>query len=462
MSMNGADQANGPVEGEQASTLAAARRLYEAFLPPAPFRGIDPALYEIRFQADPVETVAAWEAAQRWAHAEPDAAHAAILAERHLRAVSPAAVALYDQQRGAGMAPVEAIAVVRLEVSSTSPRLPDLVGHPAPVDGLLAPYLASGDHPALCQFAEALGRHRDHLWERAAAVAAQEQALATQGATGAPDPVVPAAAVAACLAAFVVESGDDIATVANGLGVDPAWARGVLTGDVSHVDLTHVEAMCTVLECSPEELLGPAGVGLQFGPSQMAAAELAPPAPTTAAQELVDAAGFLRADELLVEVDAMEPDALADFVRALATRHSQLECWSDDLAEREAAASLRLQGPGPEELELPAAPLAAQFEMLAIDSGDGLDIVARGLGFDPAWVRGVVDGSVDVVDAHQARQLCDALDLSPAEVFGVAGVALDGPDRAWAVVPYDPFHHEAHVELLEPTGPAPPDPDFGP
>lgn len=460
--MSGADQANGPVEGDLASTLAAARRLYERFLPPTPFRGFDPALYEIRFHAGPDETLVAWEAAQRWAHVEPDAAHAALLAERHLRAVSPAAVAIYDQQRGAGMAPVEAIAVVRMEVSSTSPRLPDLVGHPAPFDELLAPYLAAGDHAALCEFAEALGRHRDELWERAAAVAGDEHALATREGMGAPAPLVPPAAVAACLAAFVVESGDDIATVANGLGVDPAWARGVLTGDVTHVGLTHVEAMCTVLECSPEELLGPAGVGLQLGPNQMAAAELAPPTTTTAAQELVDAAGFLRADELLVEVDAMEPDALADFVRALATRHSQLECWSDDLAEREAAASLRLQGPGPDEVELPAAPLAAQFEMLAIDSGDDLDTVARGLGFDPAWVRGVVDGSVDVVDAHQARQLCDALDLSPAEVFGVAGVALEGPGSAWAVVPYDPFHHEAHVELLEPDAPAPLDLDFGP
>lgn len=255
----------------------------------------------------------------------------------------------------------------------------------------------------LCQFAEALGRHRDQLWERAVAVATHEHALANRGGTGAPDPIVPPAAVAACLAAFVVESGDDIATVANGLGVDPAWARGVLTGDVTHVDLTHVEAMCTALECSPEELLGPAGAGLQFGCKQLAAAELAPPSPTTAAQELVDAAGFLRADELLVEVNAMEPDALADFVRALATRHSQLECWADDLAERETAASLRL-----------------------------------------------------------ARQVCDALELSPAVVFGVAGVALDGPDSAWAVVPYDPFHHEAHAELLEPDGPAPPDLDFGP
>lgn len=113
------------------------------------------------------------------------------------------------------------------------------------------------------------------------------------------------------------------------------------------------------------------------------------------------------------------------------------------------------------DLSLPAAAAAAQIEIITLDSGDDLDTVARTLGVEPAWVRDVVDGTIDVIDADHARRLCDALELSPASVFGVAGVALEGPDSAWGVVPYDPFDHEPHLELLDEPMPAL-DLDFGP
>ena len=375
----------------------------------------------------------------------------------------------------AGVTPPEAMAFPQAGrgASPAGPSAAELVGQPAPIDEQLSAYAATGDHVALCEFAEALARHRDQLWARAGELAAGEMAAGQRtpttdvGVGEAAAGVVPPAAVAACLAQLVVESGDDIATVGAAVGVDPAWARGVLTGEVAQVEVAHVQAMCAALEATPEELFGPCAESLHLGPRPMTAAELAPPAPITAAQELVDVAGFLATEDLLAEVRAMGGNDLAKFARALATRHSQLECWADDLAVREEPAAVPLQrtvaGPtgAGADVVLPAAAVAAQFEMLVVDSGDDLDTVARSLGFDPAWVSGVVDGTIDVVDADRARQLCDALDLDPVAVFGASGVALESAGR-WAVVPYDPFLHEALVEVLEPLPPTPPMLDLGP
>lgn len=66
---------------------------------------------------------------------------------------------------------------------------------------------------------------------------------------------------------------------------------------------------------------------------------------------------------------------------------------------------------------------------------------------------------------HQAMTTPDGCamrwSLSPASVFGIAGVALEGPDSVWVVVLFDPFDYEPHLELLD--GPPPAiDLDLGP
>lgn len=497
--------------------------LYDRFLPPPPFRGIDHRLFALRFAADTGpdlnETLRAWEAAEA-ACPERQAAHAMHFAEEHLRSLAPELMARYDEQRGAGAAPALAMAAARAELQEPAlpafgedlgveaseqglarrdrrdridqrlaygatapsgpvaadagpdhiPRLASpaaLVDHPAPVDHQLTALLAAGDYAGLCEFAEALGNRRDQLCAREQELVVQEtEVAALVGPPSQPGAgVVPAAAVAARLAALVVETGDDVGTLGIALAIEPAWVRGVLSGEISEIDAEHVQSMCAALESTPEELFGPAA-GLGIGEHLEV---LAPPAATGSVRQLVDTAGFLRAGELMSEVDAIGPEGRADLVCALATRHSQLESWAEDLAAREALAAARLQVPsawrpdavGAADRPLPAAAAAAQIEVLALDSGEDLDTLASGLGLEPAWVREVVAGSVEVIDANHARRLCDALELSPAAVFGVAGLALEGPDTGWAVVPYDPFDHEMHVEFIEPAPPAI-DLDFGP
>ncbi|MGH9152363.1 MAG: hypothetical protein ACRD03_08210 [Acidimicrobiales bacterium] len=96
----------------------AARRLYERFLPPEPFRGVDPATYELRGEASLAEALGAWYAADRWSSTEIDAAHAQHHAEAHLRRLAPEAMALYDEQRGAGARPALAMAAATFELQT--------------------------------------------------------------------------------------------------------------------------------------------------------------------------------------------------------------------------------------------------------------------------------------------------------------------------------------------------------
>ncbi|MDP9419431.1 MAG: hypothetical protein M3P53_04680 [Actinomycetota bacterium] len=137
----------------------------------------------------------------------------------------------------------------------------ELVSRPAPVDQELVAYVAAGDHRGLCEFAEGLGHRRDELWARAQELAVQEEEIArlVEGPVRLHPPaaaVVPAGAVAACLADLVAETGDDIATVGIALDVPPTWVRGILTGEITEVPPAYVERMCFALESSPRSCLG--------------------------------------------------------------------------------------------------------------------------------------------------------------------------------------------------------------
>ncbi|MFP5376878.1 MAG: hypothetical protein ACLGIO_08875 [Acidimicrobiia bacterium] len=420
-----------------------ARRRYAAFLPPPPFRHVDPALFEMRFSADPADTVRGWLAALPHAEGDPNAAAALAYAEGHLRTIHPELVAGYEARRAAGVAPGEAMATAAVAAGVSLHRPADLATAPAPIDEALGSYVAAGDRRALCEVVQALGERRDELWRWSEDVAARERARARPPP---PEAVTPAA-VAGLVADLVADSGDDLATVASGLGVDEAWVRAVLAGDVAEVDPARVAAMCAALEVDPAELFGsPEPPLVDSG--------VVPPPPTTAAQMMVDVGGFLRADELVVEVEALDPAEVAELVRAVATRHAQLEAWADHLSgcERDLAAA-----PAP---TLPAAPVVAELVALVAETGDDLATVATNLGLAPQWAADVVAGRLDVVELDDARRLCDALDLDPLATFGPAGAAL-APDR-WAVVPYDPFTADAHVEAVEVEMPAPVVLDLGP
>ena len=101
---------------------------------------------------------------------------------------------------------------------------------------------------ALCTWEQALDRREAQLEVRAAALDALEGVE--------PAWTVPAAPAAAQLRALIIETGDDVATVAHGLGVDPGWARGVLTGEITEVAVPDVQRLCEGLHCSPYDLFG--------------------------------------------------------------------------------------------------------------------------------------------------------------------------------------------------------------
>lgn len=67
---------------------------------------------------------------------------------------------------------------------------------------------------------------------------------------------VGAARVAERIRSILVDTGDDIGTVARGLDVEPTWALDVITGKLANVDIDHVQRLCESLHCSPYDLLG--------------------------------------------------------------------------------------------------------------------------------------------------------------------------------------------------------------
>ena len=67
---------------------------------------------------------------------------------------------------------------------------------------------------------------------------------------------LPAAPVAAQLRNLIIDTGDDVATVARGVGVEPEWARAVLSGAMDEVDIPHVQQLCEGLHCTPYDLFG--------------------------------------------------------------------------------------------------------------------------------------------------------------------------------------------------------------
>ncbi len=67
---------------------------------------------------------------------------------------------------------------------------------------------------------------------------------------------LPAAPAARQIHNLMVETGDDLPTVARGIGIDADWAAGVLTGVITDVDIEHVQRLCEGLHCTPYDMFG--------------------------------------------------------------------------------------------------------------------------------------------------------------------------------------------------------------
>jgi hypothetical protein len=302
----------------------------------------------------------------------------------------------------------------------------------------LATWADVGDSGALVEFATSLAHRGEALVARDEDLAERERQLGLEPPAGAGvEDSIALAGVRACIRSLVVETGDDVATVAATLDLDPEWARGVLAGEVTELDPDQTGRMAAGLESSPEELFVVSDLGAYANAMLDAARAPAPdtaPAGRPAVHHLVDAAGAVPAAELRAFVACLEREERLGLVDALEQRHGALCRWSADLDHREE----RLARAGPEpsvyaalrrgaEVRLPAAPAAEQIALLIAETGDYLDTVARAVGMDPARARGVVDGDIDWLDASEAQQLCAALELAPSEVFGAGAEELIVP-----------------------------------
>jgi hypothetical protein len=322
----------------------------------------------------------------------------------------------------------------------------ELAWSAAPPRGQLLAWAELGEARALAEFAEVLGRRRDGLWARAEELAARERQLGLDSSSTVVPDSVALAGVAACIRSLVVETGDDVATVAAALDIDPQWARGVLTGEVTEVDPEQMQRMASALESAPEELF--VVTDLSASSRAMLAAPRAPvpdsPVPTAipAVHHLVDAAGAVLPSELSDCVAALAREERFQLVDALDQRHRALCRWSAELARHEDRLARTPPEPNPyeelsrgAEVQLSAAPAAEQIALLVAETGDDLHTVARGLGLDEAWVRGVLSGNIEWVNPGEAHQLCAALELELDEVFGPGASALVTPAAPCPVTP---------------------------
>ena len=131
----------------------------------------------------------------------------------------------------------------------------------APEPGL-DPAEVVAERAALRRWAAALDERARELDERERVLAEREARVDGRAVAQGLDPVVaawavPAAPLATELRHLMIDTGDDLPTVARGIGLDPEWARAVLDGVIVEVDVAHVQQVCEGLHCTPYDLFGP-------------------------------------------------------------------------------------------------------------------------------------------------------------------------------------------------------------
>ncbi len=202
----------------------------------------------------------------------------------------------------------------------------------------LATWADVGESGALVEFATSLGHRGEALAARDEDLGERERQLGLEPPAGAGvEDSVALAGVRACIRSLVVETGDDVATVAASLDLDPEWARGVLAGEVTELDRDQTDRMAAVLESSPEELFVVSDLGAYARAMLDAARTPAPgtaPGALPAVHHLVDAAGVVASGELRAFVACLEREERLQLVDALEQRHGALCRWSTDLDHR--------------------------------------------------------------------------------------------------------------------------------
>ncbi|MGH9154117.1 MAG: DUF6166 domain-containing protein [Acidimicrobiales bacterium] len=137
------------------------------------------------------------------------------------------------------------------------------------------------------------------------------------------------------------------------------------------------------------------------------------------------------------------PDDVDRQAAALVARSRALDEREQRLREREArvdamAVSVGLVPVVSRATSLPAEPVRRQLEALVIDTGDGVDELARSNGIDPTWASRVATGAITQVDLPHVRQVCEGLRCTPYDLWGPEAARsiahAYGPD-AW---PADP------------------------
>ncbi|MEW6155567.1 MAG: hypothetical protein AB1673_16515 [Actinomycetota bacterium] len=230
------------------------------------------------------------------------------------------------------------------------------------------PGAAQDDHPrprlfgpsavALADRAAELAEHERALSERERRLerARDELVAAQRSPTTRPAWSVPAAAAAVQLHALIVDTGDDVATVARGLGVEPEWAAGVLSGEVESVDIVHVQALCEGLHCTPYDLFG-----------------------ADAARSIDHAYGPELWPRYIEPLDPVGPPALA--------------------GAGPGAGPFPVVGEAP---EASVATVAAELRTLVVQRGEDVADVAAGLGLDEDGARALLRGELTALaPAHE-------------------------------------------------------------
>lgn len=262
-------------------------------------------------------------------------------------------------------------------------RVPDLFG---PDAGLTARAAALAAREAeVAAAARAVAEREQRLEQTQAQLAA-----APRGAAPEPAWAVPAGPAAAQLRALQVDTGDDVATVARGVGVEAEWAAAVLSGEIATVDVVHVQALCEGLHCTPYDLFG-----------------------ADAARSIDHAYG---------------PELWPRYIEPL-----------EPVGPPPQPSGTAQAAPAPEDSDVSVAAVAAELRSRLVASGRDVGELAAELGVERGWVAGLLRGEVASVAAAELTRLGEGLG------HGVADPPTPDPRRRGpGPAPRDPSCGPSH------------------
>ena len=106
----------------------------------------------------------------------------------------------------------------------------------------------------------------------------------------------------------------------------------------------------------------------------------------------------------------------------------------------------------PNQFRADATPLRDLIAATIADTGDRLDVVSNGLGFDPDWAATITSGEITHLDLDEVKQICERLYVTPYDLWNPREAkVIDGlwPARDWPAA--------QAIDLTAPIGHVPPD-----